>query len=71
MARVLAVSSMVVRGHVGNAAAVPVLQCLGHEVWSLPTVVLSNHPGHRRAAGVQMDAGKLDDMIEALGESGV
>ncbi|MCB1546554.1 MAG: pyridoxal kinase [Hyphomicrobiaceae bacterium] len=70
MARVLAVSSMVVRGHVGNAAAVPVLQCLGHEVWSLPTVVLSNHPGHRRVGGVQMDAGKLEDMIEALGESG-
>jgi pyridoxine kinase len=45
MARVLALSSHVVRGHVGLAATVPALQWLGHEVWALPTVVLASRPG--------------------------
>jgi len=45
MARVLAISSHVVRGHVGLAATVPALQWLGHEVWALPTVLLASRPG--------------------------
>ena len=42
MARILAISSHVVRGHVGLAASVPALQWLGHEVWALPTVILAS-----------------------------
>ena len=45
MARILAISSHVVRGHVGLAATVPALQSLGHEVWALPTVLLASRPG--------------------------
>ena len=45
MARVLAISSHVVRGTVGLAATVPALQWLGHEVWALPTVLLASRPG--------------------------
>ena len=46
MARILAISSQVVRGHVGLSAIVPALQRLGHEVLPIPTIILSNHPGH-------------------------
>jgi pyridoxine kinase len=70
MARVLALSSMVARGHVGLSAAVPVLQRLGHEVIALPTVLLSNHPGHRRAAGMEVPAEKLALMLDALDANG-
>ena len=50
MAKVLAISSHVVRGAVGLAATVPALQYLGHEVWALPTVLLSSRPGLGRLA---------------------
>lgn len=43
---VLAISSHVVRGAVGNRAAVFALETLGHSVWSLPTVLMPWHPGH-------------------------
>jgi pyridoxine kinase len=46
MARVLSISSQTVYGPVGNSAAVPALQAMGHEVLALPTILLSNHPGH-------------------------
>ena len=48
MARILAISSHVVRGNVGLAATVPALQSLGHEVWALPTVLLASRPGFGR-----------------------
>lgn len=43
---VIAISSQVVRGAVGNRAAVFALETLGHPVWSLPTVLMPWHPGH-------------------------
>jgi pyridoxine kinase len=46
MARILAISSQVVFGPVGNTAATPALQALGHEVMQVPTILLSHHPGH-------------------------
>ena len=56
MARILALSSQVARGHVGLSAIVPALQRLGHEVWPLPTILLSNRRAcarceDRRAGG--------------------
>lgn len=70
MARILAISSEVVRGHVGNTAARVALQALGHEVWALPTIVLSNHPGHGHTSGTRLDPAALLAMVEALGRNG-
>ena len=70
MARILAISSQVVRGHIGLSAAVPALQRLGHEAWPMPTVLLSNHPGHRRFAGAPVEPGHLAGMADALEANG-
>ncbi len=51
MARILSISSQTVYGPVGNTAAVPALQALGHEVMQVPTALLSNHPGHGKPEG--------------------
>jgi pyridoxine kinase len=45
MARILSISSQTVFSPVGNSAAVPAMQELGHEVLAIPTTLLSNHPG--------------------------
>lgn len=64
--RVLAISSQVVWGPVGNTAAVPALQAMGHEVLALPTVILSNHPGHGTPAGFRTDPSDMARMLAAL-----
>ncbi len=68
--RVLAISSQVVRGHVGLSAIVPALQALSHEVWPIPTILLSNHPGHGRVSGMRVPAEQLDAMLDALDGNG-
>lgn len=70
MGRILAISSQVVRGHVGLSAIVPALQRLGHEVLPVPTVVLSNHPGYAKVAGTRIDSGTIDAMIGAIAANG-
>lgn len=70
MVRILAFSSQVARGHIGLSAAVPALQRLGHEVWALPTILLSNHPGHAQFAGVRTDPQALRQMVDALDANG-
>jgi len=59
---VIVISSHVVRGSVGNRAAVFALETLGHPVWAVPTVVLPWHPGHGRATRIVPD----DDAFAAL-----
>ena len=66
MAVILSISSQVVRGHVGNSAIAPGLRALGHEVWPLPTVILSNHPGHGGAAGFAVAADDMAAMVDRL-----
>lgn len=51
---VLVISSHVVRGAVGNRAAVFALEALGHRVWAMPTIVLPWHPGHGRSTRIAM-----------------
>ena len=69
--RILGISSQVVWGPVGLTAAVPALQAQGHEVLALPTIALSNHPGHGAPAGFRTQAEDMARMfaaLEALGE---
>ncbi|MBB2672474.1 UNVERIFIED_ORG: pyridoxine kinase [Rhizobium esperanzae] len=66
---VIVISSHVVRGSVGNRAAVFALETLGHPVWALPTIVLPWHPGHGHStrltfAEADFDAA-IDDLIRA------
>ena len=70
MAKVLAISSHVVRGHVGLAATVPALQRLGHEVWALPTVLLASRPGLGRLVKRDVPAEDLAGMLAALEADG-
>jgi len=70
MARVLAISSHVARGHVGLAATVPALQWLGHEVWALPTALLASRPGLGRFVKHELPPPDLDAMLAALEADG-
>jgi pyridoxine kinase len=64
--RILAISSQVAHGPVGLTAAVPPLQARGHEVLPVPTITLSNHPGHGRPAGFRTQPDDLARMLETL-----
>ena len=70
MANVLAISSHVVRGHVGLAATVPALAWLGHEAWALPTVLLASRPGLGRLVRRETPAADLAAMLSALESDG-
>jgi len=63
---VLSVSSQVIMGHVGNSASAFALQRLGHEVWPVPTIVLSHHPGHGKPAGYGTPSEVLDAMLGSV-----
>lgn len=64
--RILSISSQVVWGPVGNSAVVPALQAKGHEVLALPTIMLSNHPGHGVPKGFRTAAEDMAEMLAAL-----
>ncbi len=70
MARVLAISSQVVYGPVGLNCIVPALQSGGHEVLAIPTILLSNHPGHGKPEGRATTAAEMSAMIAALEKLG-
>ena len=70
MARILAISSQVVRGGVGLSATVPALQAFGHEVWALPTVLLSHRPGLGRIEKLLPPPDALTAMLAALEAEG-
>lgn len=70
MATILCISSQTVRGYVGGSATRVALERLGHQVWLLPTVILSNHPGHAVFAGEQVPTGRLRAMLDALEVNG-
>lgn len=70
MARLLVISSQVVRGAVGLSVIAPALARLGHEVLPLPTVLLSSHPGRHVTAGLAMPVDRLAAMLDALDANG-
>ena len=63
---VIVISSHVIRGAVGNRAAVFALETLGHRVWALPTVILPWHPGHGRSTRVTMPDADFRSIIDDL-----
>src|SRR5580658_3938641 len=71
MTAVLSIQSRVAYGHVGNAAAVFPLQCLGIEAWALDTVAFSNHTGHGRWRGDVVPAETVATLFEGIAELGV
>lgn len=64
--QVLTISSQVAAGPVGNSAIVPALLALGVTPIALPTIILSNHPGHGRPEGLAVPAEKLAAMLQRL-----
>ncbi len=66
---VIVISSHVVRGTVGNRAAVFALESLGFQVWVVPTVILSWHPGHGRATRIVPDGAGFAAMMDDLSKT--
>jgi pyridoxine kinase len=67
---VLSIQSDVVYGHVGNGAARFALQRLGYDVWALPTVLLSNHPGHPKFRGETTPTNQLRALLAGIADNG-
>ncbi|MFP6747135.1 MAG: pyridoxal kinase [Alphaproteobacteria bacterium] len=70
MASIFSLTSQVVYGHVGGQAAGPAWQVMGHEVWHLPTVLLSNHPGHGAFTGGPVEIGRQNKLLDGLVDGG-
>lgn len=66
---VIVISSHVVRGTVGNRAAVFALETLGFPVWAVPTVTLAWHPGHGPATRIVAPSGQFSALLADLGRS--
>lgn len=65
-AAIIVISSHVVRGSVGNRAAVFALETLGHPVWAVPTITLPWHPGHGRATRIVPDDARFAALLRDL-----
>jgi pyridoxine kinase len=63
---IIVISSHVIRGTVGNRAAVFALETLGHPVWAVPTVILPWHPGHGPSTRISISPDDFDAMISDL-----
>ena len=70
MATIVAISSFVARGSVGLRAVVPALERMGHEAIACPTVLLSNHLGHRHTGGGPVSVETFSAVFEALDKNG-
>lgn len=66
MSRILSIQSHVAFGHVGNAAVTLPLQLLGHDVWPVPTAVLSNHAGYSENGGTVLTAETVHDILAGV-----
>jgi pyridoxine kinase len=67
---ILSIQSQVATGFVGNSAAVFALQRLEREVWPVPSVLLSHHPGHGGARGGPMPVDLLRGILDGLESRG-
>ncbi|ERE86846.1 pyridoxal kinase-like protein [Cricetulus griseus] len=64
--RVLSIQSHVVRGYVGNRAAMFPLQVLGFEVDAVNSVQFSNHTGYAHWKGQVLNSQELHELYEGL-----
>lgn len=69
--QILAISSFVAYDAVGLRAIGPALDALGCQSTLLPTIVLSNHPGHAHVAGEKVDSVMLSKAVAALSANGL
>jgi pyridoxine kinase len=65
---VVTISSHVAAGPVGNSIIVPALVALAIEPVAIPTVILSNHPGHGSAEGMDVPADIITAMMSRAAE---
>src|SRR5687768_4756168 len=68
-AEIVAISSHVVRGAVGNRAVVLALEAMGFPVWSLPTVILPWPPGHGRSTRIVTPDPEFAAVVGEMAES--
>jgi pyridoxine kinase len=68
---ILSIQSSVVYGRVGNRAAVPLLERVGHDVWPVNTVAFSNHPAHGAFRGRVVPAAEVAELVDGLAARGV
>jgi pyridoxine kinase len=64
--QVLTISSQVAAGPVGNSAIVPALLAMGITPVAVPTILLTNHPGHGQPEGSAVPAEQLGAMLKRL-----
>lgn len=70
MSGILAISSFVGHGTVGLRAVGPALGALGRPALQLPTILLSNHPGHARFERTDIAPETLGAILSALDDNG-
>lgn len=63
---VIVISSHVIRGSVGNRAAVFAFETMGVPVWAMPTVLLPWHPGHGPSTRMVTPPDIFEQMIDDL-----
>ncbi len=66
---VAVISSHVVRGSVGNRAAVFALESLGLPVWAVPTINLPWHPGHGPSTRIVPEDASFANLLTDLSDS--
>jgi pyridoxine kinase len=64
--QVITISSQVSAGPVGNSAIVPALLAMGITPVAIPTILLSNHPGHGKPEGIAVPPETLGAMLKRL-----
>ena len=63
---IIVLSSHVVRGSVGNRAAVFALEVLGHPVWAVPTITLPFQPGQGPGTRIISETNQFASLLEDL-----
>ncbi|SCA55594.1 Pyridoxamine kinase [Candidatus Terasakiella magnetica] len=63
---ILSIQSSVAVGHVGNSAAMFPMQRLGFEVWAVPSMLFSNHPGYDSHGGAPVPIETMRAMVDGI-----